>query len=455
MNHNNKALQSQANIDVQGKIDDFFGRFKIATLLHRCGVRKHHGHSVRSLTKAIFTLPFVGKNFFRGIVLNNELPFGKDAAYELLKGETYNWRRVLLGLGCRLFGVFNRLTNDERESVLIIDDSPYDRSRSKWVELLSIVWDHSTGRFLKGFRMLTICWSDGASCLPLDFVLLSSADTKKRVCDGKKLMDKRCCAYQRRKEATLKATAHLQSMVERILSAGVSAKYLLMDSWFTMPSTVATLARHLNVIGMVKKSPNVHYRFNGQSLDLRAIYRRITKRRGRAKILASVIVSLNDELDAKLVFVRDRRKTDWLALLSTDTNLADEDIVRIYGKRWDIEVFFKMAKQHLKLAKEIQARDFDALIAHTTIVFMRYMFLAYQCRMETDHRSFGDLFYACCDEVADISFMQALYRILTLASDQLKQLGSFCEKTASAFFNTIMDKALQCVGLSKSKLVIV
>ena len=455
MNHNNKALQSQANIDVQGKIDDFFDRFKIATLLHRCGVRKHHGHSVRSLTKAIFTLPFVGKNFFRGIVLNNELPFGKDAAYELLKGETYNWRRVLLALGCRLFSVFNRLTSDERESVLIIDDSPYDRSRSKWVELLSIVWDHSTGRFLKGFRMLTICWSDGASCLPMDFVLLSSADTKKRVCDSKKLMDKRCCAYQRRKEATLKATAHLQSMVERILSAGVSAKYLLMDSWFTMPSTVATLAKHLNVIGMVKKSPNVHYRFKGQSLDLRAIYRRITKRRGRAKILASVIVSLNDELDAKLVFVRDRRKTDWLALLSTDTNLADEDIVRIYGKRWDIEVFFKMAKQHLKLAKEIQARDFDALIAHTTIVFMRYMFLAYQCRIETDHRSFGDLFYACCDEVADISFMQALYRILTLAADQLKQSGSFCEKTATAFFNTIMDNALLCIGLSKSKLVIV
>lgn len=455
MNHNNKALQSQANIDVQGKIDDFFDRFKIATLLHRCGVRKHHGHSVRSLTKAIFTLPFVGKNFFRGIVLNSEVPFGKDAAYELLKGETYNWRRVLLALGCRLFGVFNRLTSDERESVLIIDDSPYDRSRSKWVELLSIVWDHSTGRFLKGFRMLTICWSDGTSCLPMDFVLLSSADTKKRVCDGKKRMDKRCCAYQRRKEATLKATSHLQSMVERILSAGVSAKYLLMDSWFTMPSTVATLAKHLNVIGMVKKSPNVHYRFKGQSLDLRAIYRRITKRRGRAKILASVIVSLNDELDAKLVFVRDRRKTDWLALLSTDTNLADEDIVRIYGKRWDIEVFFKMAKQHLKLAKEIQARDFDALIAHTTIVFMRYMFLAYQCRMETDHRSFGDLFYACCDEVADISFMQALYRILTLAADQLKQSGSFCEKTATAFFNTIMDNALQCVGLSKSKLVTV
>jgi hypothetical protein len=88
MDHNRIASQSQAQIDVQSKIDDFLYRFKIATLVYRCGVRKHHGHSVRSLTKAISTLPFIGKNFFRGIALNSELPFGTDAVYEILKGET-------------------------------------------------------------------------------------------------------------------------------------------------------------------------------------------------------------------------------------------------------------------------------------------------------------------------------------------------------------------------------
>ena len=109
MDHASIVSQSQDLVHVQSKIDDFFCRFKIATLMHRCGVRKHHGHSVRSLTKAISTLLFVGKNFFRGIVLNSALPFGMDAAYELLKGGTYNWRRLLLALGLRLFGVFNRM----------------------------------------------------------------------------------------------------------------------------------------------------------------------------------------------------------------------------------------------------------------------------------------------------------------------------------------------------------
>ena len=124
MDHISIASDSQENINVQSKIDDFFGRFQVGTLLHRCGVRKRHGHSVRSLTQAIFTLPFVGKNFFRGIVINQDLPFGKDAAYDLLKGTTYNWRRLLLCLGVRLFAFFDRLTSEDRETVLIIDDSP-------------------------------------------------------------------------------------------------------------------------------------------------------------------------------------------------------------------------------------------------------------------------------------------------------------------------------------------
>jgi len=451
MIHNNIDNETQADIQIFGKIDNFFNQFKIATSLHRCGVRKRHGHSVRLLILTIFTLPFLGKNFFRGIAINDNLPFGKDAAYEVLKGCKSNWRRLLLGIGVQLYNFLNRLTVEKRESVLIVDDSPYDRSRSKSVELLSRVWDHSNGRFIKGFRMLTVCWSDGVSCLPLDFSLLSSADAKKRLCESHKPMDKRCCAWQRRQEATIKAPVNLEAMIKRILASGVQAKYLLMDSWFTMPTTVTALSKYIDVIGMVKKTPKIHYEYNGHRIDLKAIYRKLKKRRGRAKILASTIVTLKGGLPAKLVFVRDRRKKDWLALISTDIEIANEDIVRIYGKRWDIEVFFKMAKQHLKLTKEIQCRDYDALVAHTSIVFMRYMFLAYQHRIETDHRTFGELFYACCEEVSDISFVESLFRIMILAGDRLKRIGSYCEKTAATFFDAIMETALQCVGLLEKR----
>ena len=83
-----------------------------------------------------------------------------------------NQKGFLLTIGARLHCIFHQLTSDQRESVFIIDDTPYDRSRSKKVELLSRVFDHSTGRYLKGFRLLAICWPDGdlfyACCQELD-----------------------------------------------------------------------------------------------------------------------------------------------------------------------------------------------------------------------------------------------------------------------------------------------
>ncbi len=104
-------------------------------------------------------------------------------------------------------------------------------------------------------------------------------------------------------------------------------------------------------------------------------------------------------------------------LLSTDINLPDEEVVRIYGKRWDIEVFFKMAKQYLKLEKGVQTRDFDSQIAYTSIVMIRYMFLAYEQRRSQDERIIGGQFQASCDEAGDLLFMEALnpvwFRLLT------------------------------------------
>ncbi|MBA2882908.1 hypothetical protein HNR65_003264 [Desulfosalsimonas propionicica] len=82
-----------------------------------------------------------------------------------------------------------------------------------------------------------------------------------------------------------------------------------------------------------------------------------------------------DGKDAKIIFVPGDKKRGWLALLCTDTAIADEEIIRLYGKRWDIEVFFKMCKQHLNLVKEIQLRDFDGLIGQTSMVFARYNIL--------------------------------------------------------------------------------
>ena len=78
---------------IQDRISVFFETYHIGTLLNYSGIRKVRGTSPLVIVKSIFGLPFHGMNFFRGIVQNNELEFFKDAAYDLLKGSKYNWRK--------------------------------------------------------------------------------------------------------------------------------------------------------------------------------------------------------------------------------------------------------------------------------------------------------------------------------------------------------------------------
>lgn len=53
------------------------------------------------------------------------------------------------------------MTSEKRVNVLILDDSLFSGNRSNAVEFLTKVFDHVTHKYVKGFRMLTLDWSDG------------------------------------------------------------------------------------------------------------------------------------------------------------------------------------------------------------------------------------------------------------------------------------------------------
>jgi hypothetical protein len=444
----------QQTIGLQSAIKTFFDNFSVGNLLNRCGIKKLKGVSPLAIFEAIFLLAFQGHNFYRGIVLNEQLGFQKDAAYDLLENPRYNWRRFLLRLAAKIITVLDLLTSKKREKVLVIDDSDYDRARSKTVELLAKIFDHNSGKYLRGFKLLTLGWGDGATFLPLDFVLRSSANVANRIQGITKSLDKRTCGYKRRQEAMSKTTDLLEDMIKRVLNLGIGADYILMDSWFCFASLVSKLSAHLPVICMVKDLTSNFYRYQNVNVRLGELYRRVKKRPGKAKVIASVIVPMKNGPLVKIVFVRNRNGRGWLALLSTDTDLPDEEIIRIYGKRWDIEVFFKMAKHHLNLEREVQVRDYDGLVAHASLVFSRYMFLALQQRFHDDPRSIGSLFHACCDEIQDLTLLEALHRVLTLALETVRKSGEFAEEVISSMLDAVMGAAVEIIKSAQLSFVL-
>jgi hypothetical protein len=373
---------------------------------------------------------------------------GKDVVYRFLSSSRSNWRRFLGLLAQTVIkGIFEPLTDEKREKVLVLDTTVYNRSRSRCVELLSRVRDHCTGLYLNGFRALTLGWSDGASFVPVDHAVLSSRKQKNRLQGITKEMDRRTCGALRRKEALFKTTDLIVPMVKRALALFIQAKYLLMDSWFSFPSVVRSVMGLIHVICMAKNTPKVFYEVAGQFLTLSQIHRKLRKRRGKAKIKGSVVVGIGEGKSAKLVFLRSRHGgAKWLALLCTDLSLPDEEVVRIYGKRWDIEVFFKMAKHYLKLDSEIQVRDFDSIVAHSTIVMIRYVFLAVEQRMSSDERTIGGLFLAAGEEIRDLSLTEALVRILSLACDRVRDYYATSEQLILEIIECTMKEALRLIS---------
>ena len=246
-----------------------------------------------------------------------------------------------------------------------------------------------------------------------------------------------------------KSTRHLETMVKRVLARGIRADYLLMDSWFAFPALLAALGKLLPVICMGKNLPKVFFRHDGQWLTLGRVFDKLKKRPCRARILASTVVERKKEQQVKIVFVRHRHKRQWLAILSTRIDLADEEIVRIYGKRWDIEVFFKTLKHHLNLERETQLRDFDGIIGHITIVMSRYVFLAFEQRCHDDPRTLGTLFYACSEEQKDLSLAEALRRLLSLALAKAREAGIIAEDAVLALIDAVMSFAIDMLQTGK------
>ena len=429
----NKSI-TQDNLNdnqISKSIRKFFTRFHLSSALKAANAYKKKGTSATLIFQYLFLLIFSNRSMYMNLLIGKDTPdFAKDTVYRFMKMLQINWIRFTTILSSRIIkDAIVPLDSEDRANVLIIDDSMFERNRSKKVELLAKVYDHAKRCYKFGFRMLTLGWSDGSTFLPVNSILLSTENKKNRINEAKEI-DKRSVGYKRRMLAVEK----------------VPAKYVLFDSWFSSPSSLHSVKEiGYDVIAMVKKTPKMFFRYNGEDMPLTTIYSKNKKRRGRSRYLLSVKVDVVKDgkiIPAKVVYVRNKNKrNEYLCLISTDISLSEDEIIRIYGKRWDIEVFFKVCKSYLNLSKECRSISYDAMITHTAIVFARYMMLSLESRESNDPRSMGELFLYFSDEMFDITWIQAFQMMLqmfrTLLADQIDISDEKIDELVDAFMDAI------------------
>ena len=436
--------------DATNEVGSFLQKYQVSDILKQCNGYKQKGFSVIQLFAYLVTLMFQPLSTYMSMRVGAyKEAFSKNTIRRFCNNASINWHKFPRVLSQKLIVEFMRpATSENREEFFIIDDTPFQKAGKK-TELVSKFFNHVSMKYNFGYRILTLLWTDGYSNVPVDFTPLSSGNEKLIVSKAKEY-DGRTLAGKIRKQACMKAPELILKMLSQAIAAGHTAKYVLFDSWFATPKGIMDIKNRLDmdVIAMVKKSGKVHYEYDGMQHDVKEIFSRCKKRRGRSKYLLSVEVNLLqkkygrilERMPAKLVYVRNKaNKKDWIAIICTDTTLSEEEIIKRYGYRWNIEIYFKTCKQYLKYTKECQSTSFDSHTAHLAIANVRYMMLSVFQRANTDHRSLGELFYLYVQEVAEITFDHSMKLIMIALLSTVKEFFALTDAQMAEFVQQFIN----------------
>lgn len=430
----------QFSTDFHRSMRHFSKLVHLPKVLRSCNVNKSRGIHISELFEWAIGTIFSRYSFERATA---DSRFTTKTVRNCLNDARMNWQRLVLMLGMNLIEYIQGFTDKRRIQALIIDDSLFKREFSKHTELLSKVFDHDNQRFYKGFRALTLGWSDGNTFLPLNFALMSSSKPSNQLGPTKRY-DGRTLSAKRRTQARRKMSDVAVELVEEALKDGTRAKVVLFDSWFTSPKMFARLqALGVDGLGMLKRSDKVYFRYRGRQMTVKSLYERLRKSRYAThdNYLYSPVVQFEvngNVMAVKLVFVPNRHDpSKFLVLGTTKISMKPDEIIQMYGRRWQIEGFFKVGKQYLQF-DHTQTQSYDGLCGHLAMVMLSYDILALCQRENIDERTLGDLFFDFGRILPDIEFIKALKRLMTLFSGIATQ-GTIDSTTV----NELLEKFMQ------------
>ena len=406
--------------------------FKLKTVCNHVGFLKQDGYSASEIITIMVMLPLILLKSINALYkseFQKVTAMKKDALYRLKNNEKMPWRALLLAMTKQFQHLVNPTKESADKSAFILDDTTHAKTGRR-IEKISMVFDHVAGRkgTKLGFKNLTLGLFDGKSFNPLDFSLHAEKPLKKarhRKEQYKKQRDPKSFGAKRIRECNISKIENGLDMLRRAVKQGFRAKYVLVDSWFSSHEFIQTVRglgkEPMHVICGIRQDTR-KYTYKEESLNASELHK-VLRNEGEEKRCRKrntryyeVIVDYEGIGKVKLFYCRFPYQKKWRLFLSTDTSLGLLSMMEIYSIRWTIEVFFKEAKQYLKLGT-CQSRDFDAQIAHVTSCYLLYILLAYFRRVNA-YESLDGLFAAIKDDLIEKNLAERLWELF----DELLQV---------------------------------
>jgi IS4 transposase len=359
---------------------------KVFNLLRLFSLKEFHrgkGISTAYLFEIIVKVMITGKRSIYAGLCSLNLVSQKSTVNTFLNDPFIVWRDLTLFVAKQYTKFFK--PDAGKHSVLIFDDSSKHKSSEK-AEHVSTLYDSAEKVFYSGYEFLLAVWTNLRSCIPVDFILKT----------GNRLKTSRKCDYpngshmaQRHRESRKTKITLVVDILKRILKHGIIFKYVLWDAGYKGDELYAyvfsnLVPKNIHLVTRIAHSDET-YIYNKKHLNISQIIATIVKweiikHKDLTLKCCSVEVTIEQKYkkgnrlrkpknnkksknkrgtyirnkeyrkirgQAKLhIFADINKKNDYFVLLSTDTELSAEEVLKLYAIRWSIELVFKDLKSY-------------------------------------------------------------------------------------------------------------
>ena len=242
--------------------------------------------------------------------------------------------------------------------------------------------------------------------------------TKERKAQHKNAVESGSSGQKRRKEADSSKIEQTLKMLSRAVKQGIIPDYFMADSWFFCFELLDKLSKiKKGVIKLIAMAKLNNQKFSlskyKNELSAKQILSLNQRNASYSKKYKSKYIKIRASykgIKVNLFYIKMGKSKTWRLLVTTDLALNFNQLIELYQIRWSIEVFFKDAKQHLKLGSS-ESNNFDGQIADITISMLQYIMLIYFKRLNYQ-QSFGQIFKNISKELVAIDLLTEFLEIL-------------------------------------------
>jgi len=225
--------------------------------------------------------------------------------------------------------------------VIIIDDSISEKPSTDENELICWHWDHSQKRAVKGINFVTAFYQVGTVGLPVAFDLVTKTET---YLEAKTNKEKR--------RSALSKNERLRTLLRVCVHNELQFSYVLADLWYASADNMKFIHRGLEKHFVVPLKENrkvaVSEADQKQGRFVAVETLPLPASQTHEMWLEDVPFAL---LLTKEVFTNKDGSTGVRYLVTDDLTLSYDQIIKLYQRRWSIEVYHESLKQNASLEK--------------------------------------------------------------------------------------------------------